>query len=155
MNRHRSRASITTLLLLAACGRDYPIAQAPREQRVQPESLPAVIKPPPGLKVYRAIRGPQQLSIELRAPDTTTGFVVPHGPEPEPLPPELAASYNDTLFLAVAREAWIRDASKSPADYVAVVAWLTPNNGRVMCLSARQARAGWFTRVSYDHCKRK
>lgn len=143
------------ILLLAACGGEYPIAQVPREERVQPESLPAVVKPPPGLRVYRAIRGPQQLIVELRAPDTATGFVVPRGPMPQPLPPELDTAYNDTLFLAVAREAWIRDASRQPADYVAVVAWLTPDNGRVMCLSARQARAGWFTRVSYDHCRSK
>lgn len=146
---------LSGLLLAAACGGEYPIAQAPPEERVQPESLPAVVKAPPGLKVYRAIRGPRQLIVELRAPDTTTGFVVPRIAVPQPLPPELDASYNDTLFLAVARDAWIRDASKQPADYVAVVAWLTPNNGRVMCLSARQARAGWFTRVSFDHCARK
>ena len=141
------------ILLAAGCGGEYPIAQAPPAERVQPESLPAVVKPPPGLRVFRAIRGPQQLIVELRAPDTTTGLVVPRIPLPRPLPPELAASFDDTLLLSVARDAWARDASKRPADYIAVVAWLTPNNGRVLCLSARQAQAGWFARVSYDHCK--
>lgn len=145
------------LTLVTACAPSYPIPQAPPAERVPPTVLPTVVKPPPGLRIHTLIRGPHQLRLVLRPADTTTAgdFIPPEGPLPAALPPELEATYADTQFLALARDAWRLDSSRHPAKYIAVVAWLTPNNGRVMCLSARRAVAGWFTRVSYDHCRRK
>lgn len=157
MTRAHPSIRAVALVLMLGCAPHYPIPRAPLPERVPPAALPTVVKPPPGLRIHRAIRGPRQLRLVLRPADTTTSgdFTFPEGPLPQPLPPEMAGAYPDSLFLAVARDAWSHDASPHPARYIAVVAWLTPNNGRVMCLSARRAASGWFTAVSYDHCRRK